>query len=85
MNNSSEARAIATEAIPVITDWLAASEKLRALGKVATDKGFSWIGIRSYLKAQILDGNDGGDRVAKLLAKKGEELAIAEMLGGKAP
>jgi len=82
MNSSTEAREIATQAIPIITAWLENSEQLRALGKVATDKGFSWIGIRSYLKAQILDGNDGGDRVAKLLEKKGDELAIAEMLGG---
>lgn len=82
MNNSLEAKQIATEAIPIIESWLENSEKLKALGKVATDKGLSWIGMRSFLKAQILDGNDGGDRVAKLLEKKGDELAIAEMLGG---
>lgn len=81
MTSSTDLKQIAKEARPVVVDGLKIAKQLASFGKLCRDKGIDWAQLKALLKAEHKDGEDGGDRVEKIIEKADFATAYADMLG----
>lgn len=74
-------RDIWTEARPYIEQQLEVAEVIKGFREAATAKGLEWSSVKGLIKAHILDEQDSGNRVQKLIEKGEFTTAYADMLG----
>jgi hypothetical protein len=68
-------------AAPALRAMVDAAVVLAGARDTATQKGVDWSQFKALLKAEILDADDNGERVAKILKKADRANAYADMLG----
>jgi hypothetical protein len=67
--------------VPSIRAMIDAAVILAGARTTATQKGIDWSQFKALLKAEILDGDDDGERVSNILKKADTATAYADMLG----
>lgn len=83
MTVADNVRSFASEAEPVIEQWLNAAVTLAGLRDAAKEQGINWTQLKAILVAKARDNEDGGDRLAKLTENHDLALEYADMIGNR--
>ena len=77
MSHANDILSLASEARPVIEEWLRAAEKIAAFREFATEKEIEWSQLKAVIVASIKDEADSGERLKKLADTADNRLSYA--------